>query len=131
MLIAAHLVRRDQEDPLRESAITADISSVRKEADRRSFATEVSRCLSDRSIVGYFKRHLVKQDDVTDALVEGDAFQEACRIDAYAIFAKSRSVLDNIANGSSVIIPGVSNLGTTASFIGALALSVPCATTGR
>ncbi len=91
------------EDRTQKQGIVRDISSVDSEDDKHAFEDKVRDCLNDRSIVGYFKRNLVKEDDVTEALVDGHAFRQACKIHSYESFTSARSNLQNVIRKHSSI----------------------------
>lgn len=101
-----------------------ETSSVDTEDDKRVFKGKVRDGLNDRSCLGYFKRNLVKEDDVANALVDGDAFLQARETDSYESFALARENLENITGKSTVLYYDAFNLRAATAFASIFVLAI-------
>ena len=122
--VTVFLFDDEWEDRMKIQKLAPEISPVDRKDDKPAFEGKVRDCLNDRSIVGYFRRNLVREDDVTEALVDGFAFREACDLDSYESFASTRSklyILDRIIDSISL---GVLNVRTATTFVGTSILIV-------
>jgi hypothetical protein len=63
------------------------------ETDRSAFRDKMLACLDDRRIAGYFARKLVQHNDVTQALLTGEAFVQAVSRNSYLPYFNARKVL--------------------------------------
>jgi hypothetical protein len=130
LLLAAALILMaaiwigDAQENHSQATMTRDFGSMNSKTDRNKFTEEVDRCLDDRSISGYFNRNLIEKDQVIEVLVEGDAFQRACKISEYTAFSEARSKTKTVANEIFQITYGTATFRTAATFLSMLTLSI-------
>lgn len=92
-------------------------ASPEHEADKSAFGDKVLECLNDRRVAGYFRRGLVQQEDVVQALVDGPAFEQALKTKRYQRFSYSRTEMQGLIEcNKAVFDEGVLN-GRTASIV--------------
>jgi len=121
---AVFWVEEEWELRTQASGIVREVSSIDSEDDRRAFREKVRDCLNDPSIVEYFKRNLVKEDEVTEPLADGYAFSQACEMDSYKPFVSTRSILHDIIAKNSDFSYDAYNFRTATTFVGILILTV-------
>jgi Cdc6-like AAA superfamily ATPase len=85
------------------------------EADRSAFQGMVEECLEDRRIAGYFRRGLVKSDNVIRAVTYNDAFDQAVARPSWQSYAaKNLGQRDRIIDNKTIIKSGAMNRRTLA-----------------
>ena len=124
--VAVRWTQKEWEQRTQIEGVVREIGSGDSEDDKHAFKGKIRKCLNDRSIVGYFKRNLVKEDDVAEALADGYAFRRACEIDSYEPLTHVRSKLQDVIRKNSVLPFDYDafNFRTTAVFGGIFVLTV-------
>ena len=116
IIAIAALAARSAEE--KASDIRAPFGSVTADAvDRHAFENKVKSCLNDPTIFEYFRRNLVKASDITRALAEGEAFNQARTIEPFEQYEHDRSVLQEVIDSNSATMDGVLNPKTAAVLI--------------